>query len=243
MMKNMIKKRISILLAGCMALLLGGCMYPGEQLQQSQIPYEDNVKDVEEAVDAFRRDNGNLLPIVTKEEDTDYYIKYIIDFKKIVPRYLAEIPGNAYEEGGVYQYTIVNEEDDPTVKLIDLRMAETIRSVKLQIDAQGYPALAEEIGPGVYKLDYKKMGFDEEPVVRSPYSGKDLHLVMSGKGEIYVDYTPDLYDLLAETEQDPPDNTDIRSYLVEDAMFVPAYSLPYAWDKKEKKPVYMSNQE
>ncbi len=243
MMKNKTKKYLSALLTGCMALLLSGCLYPGEQLQQNQIPYEDSVKDVEEAVDAFRNDNGNLLPIVTKDEDTDYYIKYTIDFKKIVPRYLAEIPGNAYEEGGVYQYTLINEEDDPTVRLIDLRIAETIRSVKLRIDAQGYPALAEEIGPGVYKLDYERMGFDEEPVVRSPFSGKNLHLIMSGKGEIYIDYTPDLYELLAEKEQEPPENIDIRPYLMENTMFVPAYSLPYSWDKKENKPVFMSNQE
>ena len=243
MMKGKVRKHISVLLTGCMALLLSGCLYPGEQLQQNQIPYEESVKAVQGAVDSFRKDNGKLLPIVTKEEDTDYYIKYIIDFKKIVPRYLAEIPGNAFEEGGVYQYTIINEEDDPTVKLIDLRLAEEIRSVRLQIDAQGYPALAEEIGPDVYKLDYEKMGFKEEPTVRSPYSGKSLHLVMSGKGEIYIDYTPDLYDLLSEREQAPSEDTDIRPYLMENSMFVPAYSLPYAWDEKENKPVFLSNQE
>ena len=243
MMRSKVRKYMSALLMGCLALTLGGCMYPGEQLAQNQIPYEDSVHDVQDAVDAFRKDNGNLLPIVTKEENTDYYIKYLIDFKKIVPRYLAEIPGNAYEQGGIYQYTIINEEEDPTVKLIDLRMAETIRSVKLQIDTQGYPALTEKIGPDVYKLDYEKMGFEEEPTVRSPFSGKDLHLVMSGKGEIYVDYTPDLYDLIAKGEQSPPENTDIRSYLMENAMFVPAYSLPYEWDKKENKPVFKANQE
>lgn len=242
-MNHKVKKRICALLAGCMALILSGCLYPEGQMQQNQIPYEESVKNVEAAVDQFRKENGNLLPIVTKEEDTDYYIKYIIDFKKIVPRYLAEIPSNAYEEGGVYQYTLIDEEENPTVKLIDLRIAETIRSVRLQIDAQGYPALAEEVGPNVYKLDYEKMGFREDPTVKSPFSGKDLHLVMSGEGELYVDYTPDLYDLLAEGEKSPKENTDIRPCLMEEALFVPAYSLPYAWDSKENKPVFLSNQE
>lgn len=242
-MNHKVKKRCCSLLASCLLLVLSGCLYPEEQMQKNQIPYEESVKNVEAAVERFRQDNENLLPIVTKDEDTDYYIKYIIDFKKIVPRYLADIPSNAYEEGGIYQYTLIDEEENPTVKLIDLRIAETIRSVRLQINAQGYPALAEEIGPNVYKLDYEKMGFREEPTVKSPFSHKNLHLVMSGEGELYVDYTPDLYDRLVDGELSPEENTDIRPYLMEEALFVPAYSLPYGWDAKENKPVFLSNQE
>ena len=32
---------------------------------------------------------------------------------------------------------------------------------------------------------------------------------------------------------------DIRTYLVNDSMFVPAYSLPYTWDSKTNEPVFL----
>ena len=53
-------------------------------------------------------------------------MKYPIDFKRLVPQYMAEPPGNAYESGGVFQYVIVNAEKNPTVKIFDLRIADLI---------------------------------------------------------------------------------------------------------------------
>jgi hypothetical protein len=228
----------------CTILFLSGCMYPQENLQQNQVPYEDQVESVQKAVLEYRKDNGgSLLPIVTKDQDTPYYMKYIIDFKKLVPKYMSEIPGNAYENGGIFQYTLINEETNPTVRLIDLRLAETIRDAKLQIQSQGYPAFEEKIGSNVYALNYKNMGFEKEPTVKSPFTGKSLHLVLGEDGELYIDYTPDLYDLLIDRSAEFKNGEDIRAELVEDSLFVPAYSLPYTWDQKANKPVFMAIEE
>lgn len=247
-MGNRLKEKLynvsRVTLVFCSMILLSGCLYPEEKLQQNQVPYKDQVESVQKAVLEYRKDNGGqLLPIKTRDQDTPYYMKYIIDFKKLIPKYMAEIPGNAYENGGIFQYTLINEETNPTVRLIDLRMAETIRETKLQIQAQGYPAFDEKIGPNVYTLNYENMGFKKEPTVKSPFTGNTLHLVLGEDGELYIDYTPDLYDLLIERSKDLKKGEDIRGELAMDSLFVPAYSLPYTWNHDENKPVFMANEE
>ncbi len=242
--REKLKNMTGFSLVLCTVILLSGCLYPEENSQENQVPYEDQVESVQRAVLEYRKDNGGqLLPIKTKDQDTPYYMKYIIDFKKLVPKYMAEIPGNAYENGGIFQYTLINEETNPTVRLIDLRLAEALRDTKLQIESQGYPAFDEKIGPNVYTLNYENMGFEKEPTVKSPFTGKALHFVLGEDGELYIDYTPDLYDLLIDQSMDLKNGEDIRNELVKNSLFVPAYSLPYTWDQKANKPVFMAIQE
>jgi hypothetical protein len=219
--------------------ILSGCLYPEENLSQNQIPYDTQVKAVQEAVKQYQNDNSGLLPIKTRDQDTPIYQKYPIDFRKISPQYLAEVPGNAFENGGIFQYVLTDVEDNPTVKIFDLRMAEKIREIKIRIQAQGYPPFKEQVAQNVYKLNYKEIGLDGEVYVDSPYSNKKLPLVINGSGEIFVDYSMDLYEKLQSTEQTPDKGEDIRSLLTEDSPFVPAYSLPYTIDEK-KEPVFMT---
>jgi hypothetical protein len=242
--RKKLKKMTGLSLVLYTVILLTGCLYPEENSQENQVPYEDQVESVQKAVLEYRKDNGGqLLPIKTKDQDTSYYMKYIIDFKKLVPKYIAEIPGNAYENGGIFQYTLINEETNPTVRLIDLRLAEALRDTKLQIQSQGYPAFDEKIGPNVYTLNYENMGFEKEPTVKSPFTGNTLHFVLGEDGELYIDYTPDLYDLLIDQSIELKNGEDIRNELVKNSLFVPAYSLPYTWDQKGNKPVFMAIEE
>ncbi|WP_254871216.1 hypothetical protein [Bacillus sp. Marseille-Q1617] len=219
--------------------LLSGCLYPEEKLSQNQIPYDNQVKAVQEAVERYQTDNNGLLPIKTRDKDTPIYQKYPIDFRKIAPQYLSEIPGNAFENGGIFQYVLTDVEENPTVKIFDLRMAEKIREIKIRIKAQGYPPFKEQVAHNVYKLNYEKIGLDGEVYVDSPYSNKKLPLVINGSGEIFVDYSMDLYEKLQSTDQPIKEGKDIRSLLTEDSLFVPAYSLPYTLDEK-KEPVFMT---
>lgn len=219
--------------------VLTGCMYPKEKLTQNQIPYQDQIQSVQSAVEQFKEDNGGLLPIKTKSQTTPIYQKYPIDFKKIVPKYMAEPPGNAFESGGVFQYVLVDAETNPKVKIFDLRMAETIRDIKLRIRSQEFPPYKEQIQDHVFSLDYQKLGYKEEPVALSPYSGQNLPFVVTGDGEVYVDYRSDLYRSLQNQETDYKPGDDIRAILVEDSAFVPAYSLPYTIDEKTKEPIFL----
>ncbi|MBO0958146.1 hypothetical protein J1P26_00250 [Neobacillus sp. MM2021_6] len=220
-------------------MLLSGCMYPKEDLAQNQTPYKDQIQAVQTAVDDFKKDNDGILPIKTRDANTPIFQKYPIEFKKIAPQYMSEPPGNAFESGGVFQYVLVDVETNPTVKLFDLRMTDTIRDIKLRIKSNGFPPYKKQIAKNVFSLDYKQLGYEKPPYVVSPYTNQNLSLVVSGDAEIYVDYRPDLYQALKDTNANLNPGEDIRSILVEDSMFVPAYSLPYTVDSKSKEPVFL----
>jgi hypothetical protein len=52
-----------------------------------------------------------------------------LDGRLMFHRYIEEPPASAYESGGMYQYVLVDVEHKPTVKLVDLQMAEAIRDM------------------------------------------------------------------------------------------------------------------
>lgn len=231
------KPLVSILLLTI--VLLSGCMYPKEELSQNKVPYKDQIQAVQTAVNEFQKDNGGILPIKTKEMDTPIYQKYPIEFKKIVPQYMAEPPGNAYESGGIFQYVLIDVEENPTVKLLDLQMAETIREIKLRIKTNGYPPYKTQIAKNVFTIDFKQLGYKKAPYVVSPYTNQNLSFVITGEAEVYVDYRPDLYRAIKEASIDIEPGKDIRSLLWTNSMFVPAFSLPYTIDSKTKEPIFL----
>ncbi len=132
MPRNTYTKIISLFI---LTVILSGCMFPKDELSKNKIPNEDQLLTVQNAVEDFAEDSGGLLPIKTKDADIDLYEKYPIDFSKLKESgSLSEIPGNAYENGGIYSYMIVNAEDNPQVKLIDLQLSEKIRDVNVKLD-------------------------------------------------------------------------------------------------------------
>lgn len=237
-------KSIKKILSICtISLLLSGCLYPAEKKVENQTPYKEQIQSVQSAVDQFQSDQA-VLPILTKENDTPIYQKYVIDFRKITPRYMAEAPGNSYEAGGVFQYVLVDVEDNPTVKLIDVRMAQQIQELMIRItlyrQSNGYPPFGERISDYVYALNYEKLGMKEAPTVTSPYSQKPLQIVIDTNGELFVDYTPDLYDALQADAENYKPGEDIRNLLVKNSEFVPAFSLPYTYDAESKVPIFLT---
>src|SRR5699024_6607384 len=150
---------MAVLLVG----LLSGCLYPKNELAKNQVPNEAQLDMVQTAVLQYVEETNGLVPIKTKSNDVDIYEKYLVDFSLLKEhQLLSEIPGTAYENGGVYQYTLVTPEEDPRVKLIDLRMTEEIRSVNVKLDIYRskniYPPFGEQIAPNIYKLNYEKLG-------------------------------------------------------------------------------------
>jgi hypothetical protein len=248
MLKNIhhrsIKKLILALVFAASISVLSGCLYPQENRAENQVPYQDQIQAVQSAVDQYQKDEKGLLPIKTKDGDTPIYQKYLIDFKKIVPKYMAEPPGNAFESGGVFQYVLVDVENDPTVKLFDMRMAGAIQDLTIRLEvyrqSNGYPPFKERIADHVFTLDYKKLGLKEPPTVISPYSQKPLGLIINNEAQIFVDYTPDLLTALQNNKHNYKYGEDIRNILVENSFFVPAYSLPYTIDQKSNKPIFLS---
>lgn len=170
--------------------------------------------------------------------ETPLYLKYPIDFSKLTPRFLSDAPGNAFENGGIFQYILIDVEDNPTVKVFDLRIAEKIREIKLRLRSREYPPFKDMIAKDVYSLDFSKLGYKTEPSVISPFTNNNLPFVITSQGEIYVDYISDLYLALQESEQTYNQGDDIRTLLSDHSMLVPAYSLPYTVDENNE-PIYM----
>lgn len=224
-------------------VFLPGCMYPSDNLAKNQVPYQDQIDSVQKAVDSYKKDNGGILPIKTEAAGTPIYQKYPIDFKKMIPRYLPEPPGSAFESGGIYDYVLVDAETNPKVKLIDLSVADTIRDINLRIKSKGYPPYKKQIADNVYTLDFKQLGFDKPPYAESPYTHQNLPFVIDGNATVYVDYRADLYQTLKKYKGTVKPGQDIRSILVDNSMFVPAYSLPYTIDSKTKEPVFLEKKQ
>ena len=112
--------------------VLSGCLYPQSKKVEKSVPAEEQVLAVQKAVDQFREEQSGLLPIKNQDATVPYYQKYPIDFNRL-EKYLPEPPGNAYESGGVFQYVLIDVEDNPTVKLFDLRMASVLQEHNLRL--------------------------------------------------------------------------------------------------------------
>lgn len=222
--------------------LLGGCLYPQAEKMKNQESYQIQMDTVQHAVDQFQKDEGGILPIQTKAAGTPIYQKYVINFKRISPRYMAQPPESAYEAGGYFQYVLVDVENNPTVKLLDVRLAQEIQDLSLRLNTyrqkNRYPPFKERLANNAFSLDYEKLGLKEAPTVTSPYSQKELHLILNEEGEIFVDYTPDLYEVMKAYNGHVTPGQDIRNILVETSDFVPAYSLAYTVDVV-KRPVFL----
>lgn len=216
------------ILSGCGASFSAS---PEEQRVQQQVS-EADLLTMQQAVEAFQQQTG-VLPIKTKAHDTPLYIKYPIDFQQLVPTYMAKIPANAYEQGGIYQYVLYDVEQHPTVKLVDLHAAERIRDINLRVFVQQYPAFKQQLAPFVYSLDYEKMGLDEL-TVKSPYSTTHLPIVVTTQGEPIVDYRIDLQRFIDEGVITATPGDDLLALVADQFDVLPAYSVPYTVDDNER---------
>lgn len=231
-----------LLLGFTVLFLLSGCMFPQEKRAENQIPYEDQLEAVQRAVDQFREDTG-VLPIQTKDENTPIYQKYVIDFRKLMPRYLSEPPGNAFESGGPYQYVLIDPEESAEVKLIDLRIMREIqelqRAVRQYIAKHDYAPIAEAIGLGIYRIDEKRLNYHRDPRVESPYHESTyLPLMIDQYGNVFIDYAIDIHMMLERYDHSFEPGDDVRKILTDHSPIVPAFSVPYTVDE-QGDPVFL----
>ncbi|WP_414054972.1 hypothetical protein [Macrococcus equi] len=235
-------KRITLLLF-TLLFTLSGCMYPKEERAENQVAPEDQLKMVQTAVDSYRKDSGGLLPIKERDMTYDIYVKHPIDFDKLKPKYLSQLPGSSFEMGGYYQYVLMNVEKDPTVKLIDLRTSETLKNLRIRLETKSDTlALGKKVGPNLYKIDYKKYGLKKYPTVKSPYSDESLPIYINGGNDFKIDYTLDLGKVIAEKNPKLKQGTDIRYLLYQDSPVLPAYSVPYTINEKNE-PIFRTVQQ
>ncbi len=224
------KKGLLITLVSVLLILMTGCMYPQEKRVENQMPVPERVQWVQEAVDAYRQQTG-VLPIQNREAETPIYEKYPIDFKKLVPKYLPYIPGDAFEQGGTHQYVLVDPETDPKVRLLDIQTAQIVADVQRATDLywinhHRLPATEVRYFPQFFNVQFDLLGMDEI-LVQSPFTDHYLPLFMDQVGYIGVDYAQDIAMYLQKTDPEKWKNRDLRELLVEESLFVPVKSFPY----------------
>ncbi|OLO42893.1 hypothetical protein BTR23_00750 [Alkalihalophilus pseudofirmus] len=237
------KKYIVMLKLTIGILFLTGCLYPSEQRLENQIPYPDQIASVQQAVNQFRADTG-VLPIKNRDLETPIYQKYPVDFRQLVPRYLQSPPGNSFESGGLYQYVLVNvEEEVAEVKLLDLSVMRDIQQLQTQLNQymrkNDLAPIDEMIDTGLFTLQFEKLNYKEAPMVRTPYFGNYLPLLIDNSGQILIDYRMDINMALQQFDHSYEYGDDIREILVENSPFVPAFSIPYTINEQGEPDYFM----
>ncbi|WNS44484.1 hypothetical protein [Paenibacillus sp. MMS20-IR301] len=231
---DQVRRSRSAMLSGLvLLLLLSGCMYSGQDSRQQAGGYRESVKRVQAAVDDYQAGEG-LLPILTSDEMTPRYEKFVVDLDRLQQDgYLDEIPSAAFEKGGSAYFLILNEESDPVVKLMDLVTVQKVNDLQRQVNLYksahgGELPAREEIYPGLYAVDTGKAG--TEPVkLNSVYSGQQLPFMMDKAGNVYADYAADIISAIGHNGSTPEAGRDLRLELEAASYYVPVKSLPYLW--------------
>ncbi len=224
-------KTTQLIFLALTVILLSGCLYPQEERSRQHGPNQEQVDRVQNAVTQFQESTG-VLPIATREADTPTFRRYPVQFTQLIPSYINEPPGNAFENGGNYQYVLVNVEEFPTVKLIDLTTTRTIQEVETRIfsyrSSNDYAPVEEIVGDELLRLDYEALGYEEEPVVDSPFHPDHrLPLLFTTQGDVVIDFSLDIQYYIEEYGMgDYEEGDDLRWLLVDHSPFVPAYSVP-----------------
>lgn len=226
-----------------LAILLSGCLYREAVSENPSDAFREGVNRIQLAVDQYQSDH-ELLPLITPSEDTPKYEKFRVDLALLQKQgYLESIPGAAFENGGSVYFLIQNEELDPVIKIMDLTTVQYVNDVERLAakyrEQQGgaLPVQKEdgELPEGIHRVDLKAMG-GKNYVLKSVYSGQELNYLINDEGKVYVDYAPDLMQIVERTGIAPSDNYDIREMLMEQSYFVPVKSLPYFWENDRPIP-------
>ncbi|RCX23247.1 uncharacterized protein DUF3939 [Fontibacillus phaseoli] len=234
-LKAILRPALTAALLGVSAGLLAGCLYPGEHRQERGVSYVESVDRIQSAVDRFQDDQA-ILPIITAGEETPRYEKFRIDLDMLHKQgYLDEIPDTAFEKGGRAYFLLINEEQDPAVKVMDLMTAQKVNDVQRMVDKYRNShdgklpvTKQEETYPGLYTVDLKQAGA-EAYSLKSVYSGQTQDYLVDETGRVFADYAFDIMQALDKSGTTPRDNKDLREVLTEQSYFVPVKSLPYRW--------------
>ncbi|MGD8189191.1 hypothetical protein ACQCN2_04230 [Brevibacillus ginsengisoli] len=218
-----------------MAILLSGCMYPHERRLENQAPSSFYLDETQKAVEQFQKDQG-VLPIATKPADTPIFERYTLDFSRLVPRYIPDAPANSFEKGGVYQYTLIDVETKPTVKLIHLGVVSKVADIQQLVDRYrnqtGKLPFKDPVDQGYFTINYDLLR-TQEPEIRSMVTNQLLSLLISKTGEVGVNYAPDLAGFIRNSKSKVQSNQDPRYLMAQESMFVPVKSFPYTMIKGE----------
>jgi hypothetical protein len=229
---------------GLLALImmtLAGCLYPEDQTPGGQASAREAVLTVQDAIDRYQQQTG-LLPIQNANESVPIYEKYKVDFGKLKRMgFIAQIPSAAFENGGSFQFLIIDEETKPQVKLLDLGTFQAVNDIQKKVNeyrashGNRNPS-GDEQYPGFPVVDFKKLGM-KAPDIVSVYSRQTLNVLVDEQGQAYVDYGIDIATAVNKTESKPQADEDLRRVLIDASYYVPVRSPEYHWIDGEPRAV------
>lgn len=209
-------------------ILLTGCVRTEEFDQRVAEDLPREVHQMQSAVDQYRKENNNVLPLKSPQ-GPGLYQKYILDFSKL-DAYLSSVPSNSFQKGGSFVFVAVDPGKDPQVRVMDLRVTEKLRELQGRVNAykekHGKMPKGKREGDGIYALDFKALNIDPITIPSPYHSQLSLPLVLNSQGVVYVDYRMDVMRILEESGEKPAKEQDLREILYRDSLFVPAHSLP-----------------
>ena len=224
-----------------MLFSLTGCLYPKDQLKQNQVAPKEAVRNVQAAIDQYKAETG-MLPIKNSTAETPKYEKFLVDFAKLGRTgYLTDIPTAAFENGGNYNFLVIDEETSPRVKLLDILAFQKINDiqswVKTYVQTNKVLPKGEQMYPGFYQIDYKQMK-KESPDIRSVFSGQSIQALVDDNGVVYSDYGIDIMQFVQKSGKTDYDaEFDLRTLLVDGSDFVPVKSPAYRLVNNEPQAV------
>lgn len=234
-----LKPMLRIMTITVLVALLTGCMYPKQMRKENQATAVESVLLVQNAVDRYKEKNG-ILPIKNSEMNTPVYEKYVIDMKKLTQGYLGQMPGIAFENGGSALFVLVNPEQKPEVKLLDLTVTQQAGDIQRWVDEymrsnNGAIPKGEAAGEDVYRLDFAKLG-KKLIQAQSSYSRTYLSYLVSANGTVAIDYAPEIMQAMERKGMKTAEaKLDLRTVLVAESPYVPVKSFPYYWIGNEPK--------
>lgn len=213
-------------------LIITGCETPSGSKPRSTAGADEYISVVQQAVNHYQKDRG-VLPIKNKPAGTPLYIEYPIDFSRLVGPYLNEVPSNAFENGGDFQYVLIHAETRPMVKLVDLVTFQQVQDIQSKVDKYiekhyQVPSGAK-VQPHVYRIDFKAIHVKQQQTF-SVFTNQPADLLIDSNGKVLVNYTPDImYYWNKKKDKTKQTGIDLRTLLVNATPFVPIDSLPYFW--------------
>lgn len=220
-----------MMVVAVLCTVMTGCMYPQSDTSSGAVVSKEAIRNVQAAIEQYLTTTG-VLPIHNSDSKVGRYEKYRVDFGKLKDGgYLENIPNSAFEAGGNFYYLILNEEESPIVKAQSILLTQKVNDLQQKvsdyISAYGEVPLGTEAFPNVYYIDFEKLEI-KKPTINSVYTGNISELLVSNDGTVYIDYAPELMQLLQkDSSLVISENLDLRELLVANSDYVPVKSTSY----------------